>query len=54
MEEVEKENMRNLLSTLSEGSPPPENQLNLNFIQDDNDVPKEKAKKSRNLLTNIS
>ena len=65
MEEVENEDMRKLLSTLSEGLPPPENQLNLNFFQDDNDVPKKKKKnakkkyintrlKSRNLLTNVS
>ena len=62
MEEVENEDMRKLLSTLSEGLLPPENQLNLNFFQDDNDVPKKIAKtkysntkvKSRNLLTNVS
>ena len=62
MEEVENEDMRKLLSTLSEGLPPPENQLNLIFFQDDNDVPKKIAKtkysntkvKSRNLLTNVS
>ena len=67
MEEVENEDIRKLLSTLSEGLPPPENQLNLNFFQDDNDVPKKKKKKknaktkyintrvkSRNLLTNVS
>ena len=68
MEEVENEDMRKLLSTLSEGLPPPENQLNLNFFQDDNDVPKKKiiikknAKtkyfntrvKCRNLLKNVS
>ena len=53
MEEVENEDMRKLLSTLSEGLPPPENQLNLNFFQDDNDVPKKKKKKMRkqNTLT---
>ena len=66
MEEVENEDMRKLLSTLSEGLPPPENQLNLNFFQDDNDVPKKKKKKNakkkyfntrvkcRNLLKNVS
>ena len=32
MEEVENEDMRKLLSTLSEGLLPPENQLNLNFF----------------------
>ena len=40
MEEVENEDMRKLLSTLSRGLPPPENQLNLIFFQDDNGVPK--------------
>ena len=40
MEKVENEDMRKLLSTLSKGLPLPENQLNLNFFQDDNDVPK--------------
>ena len=44
MEEVQNEDMRKLLSMLSEGLPPPENQLNLNFFQDDNDVPKKKKK----------
>ena len=62
MEGVENEDMRKLLSTLSEGLPPPENQVNLNFFQDDNSIPKKNVKtkysntkvKSRNLLTNVS
>ena len=64
MEEVENEDTRKLLSTLSEGLLPPENQLNLHFFQDDNTIPKKKKNaktkysntklKSRNLLTNIS
>ena len=63
MEEVENEDMRKLLSMISEGLPPPENQLNLNFFQDNNDVPKKKKAKtkyidtrvkSRNLLTYVS
>ena len=40
MEEVENENMRKVLITLLEGLPLPENQLNLNLLQDNNDVPK--------------
>ena len=47
MEEVENEDMRKLLSTLLEGLPPPENQLNLNFFQDDNNVQKKNKKKMR-------
>ena len=43
MEGVENEDMRKLLSTLSEGLPPPENQVNLNFFQDDNSIPKKKC-----------
>ena len=46
MEKVENEDMKKLLSTLSEGLPPPENQLNLNFFQDNNGIPK-KTKKNR-------
>ena len=49
MEEVENEDVRKLLSTLSEGLPPPENQLNLNFFQDDNDVPKKKKIKKKKI-----
>ena len=40
MEEVENENMRKVLITLLEVLPLPENQLNLNLLQDNNDVPK--------------
>ena len=60
MEKVENEDMKKLLSTLSEGLPPPENQLNLNFFQDDNGIPKKKKKcsntkvKSRNIFRNVS
>ena len=59
-EELENEDMKKLLSTLTEGL---ESQLDPDFFQDDNDVPK-KAKittkysitklKTRNLLTNVS
>ena len=44
MEKVENEDMKKLLSTLSEGLSPPENQLNLNFFQDNNSIPKKKKK----------
>ena len=40
IEEVENENMRKVLITLLEVLPLPENQLNLNLLQDNNDVPK--------------
>ena len=64
-EEVENQDMRKLLSTLSKRLPPPVNQLHLNFFQDDNNVPKKKKKnaktkysntnvKSRNLLISVS
>ena len=59
-EELENEDMKKLLSTLTEGL---ESQLDPDFFQDNNDVPK-KAKittkysitkfKTRNLLTNVS
>ena len=42
MEEVEKK----LLSTLLEGLPPPENQLNLDFFEDDNDISKKMQKQN--------
>ena len=42
IEEVGNGGMRKLLSTLLEGLPLPENQLNLNFLQDNNDIPKKK------------
>ena len=64
MEKVENEDMKKLLSTLSEGLPPPENQLNLNFFQDNNGIPKKKKKsktkcsntkvKTRNIFRNVS
>ena len=44
MEKVENEDMKKLLSTLSEGLPPPENELNLNFFQDKNGIQKKKKK----------
>ena len=47
MEEVEKEYMRKCMGTLLEGLPLQENQLNLNFFQDDNNVPKKKKKKRK-------
>ena len=43
--EVENDDTRKLLSTLSEGIPSLENQLNLNFFQGDNIVPKKKNQK---------
>ena len=59
MEEVENENMKKLLSNLTErlGS-----QLDSDFFQDDNDIQKVKTTtkhsstkvKTRNLLTNVS
>ena len=57
-----KQGMRKLLSTLLEGLPLPENQLNLNFLQDNNYIPQKPVKtkynntkvKSRNLITNVS
>ena len=42
MEEVEKK----LLSTLFEALPPPENQLNLDFFEDDNDISKTMQKQN--------
>ena len=52
MEKVENEDMKKLLSTLSEGLPPPENQLNLNFFQDNNGIPKKKKKnRKQNAVT---
>ena len=46
MEKVENEDMRKLLSTLLGGLPLPYNQLNLNFFQDDNHVPKKMQKQN--------
>ena len=59
MEKADKEDMRKLLSTLTEGL---KSQLEPSFFQDDNNVKKTKAttkysntkEKTRNLLTNIS
>ena len=52
MEKVENEDMKKLLSTLSEGLPPPENQLNLNFFQDNNGIQKKKKKnRKQNAVT---
>ena len=57
MEEVENKEMKKLLNTPAEGVRPPASQLNLDFFQLDNDVPKEKYSntkvKSSNLLTNV-
>ena len=46
--EVEKEHMRTLLSTLTEGF---ESQLDTNFFQGSNDVQKKKKKEKRNIAT---
>ena len=58
MEEAEQENMRKLLSTLTEGLESP---LDPGFFQDDNNVKKKATMKysntkvkTRNLLTNVS
>ena len=52
MAKVENEDMKKLLSTLSEGLSPPENQLNLNFFQDNNGIPKKKKKnRKQNAVT---
>ena len=42
MEEVENKEMKELLNTPAEGVRPPASQLNLDFFQLDNDVPKKK------------
>ena len=46
--DVEKEHMRTLLSTLTEGF---ESQLDTNFFQGSNDVKKKKKKEKRNIAT---
>ena len=42
MEEVENKEMKKLLNMPAEGVRPPASQLNLDFFQLDNDVPKKK------------
>ena len=47
-DEVEKEHMRRLLSTRTEGF---ESQLGTNFFQGSNDIQKKKKKEKRNIAT---